>query len=296
MMNFLFVDEILELIPEKQVIGHKYVTPSDHYLSEGKDGKIALIPAIIGEALGQLCAWNMMKATDFTKRPVAGIANKVTLYGDAYLGDTIQLKCTINAISDEAVAYHSIATVNGRTVFTVENSLGPLLPMEQFIEPEVAKEQFNAIMQGDCIPSMDNMDEIAKHPKASLYPQTHYDHFLEWEKGKRVIAQKRINPSEAFFTDHFPRKPVLPLTILLIYKINLAKQFLSEYLGPEQFQQLSVVCVRKVKMSEFVRPGSLVTTTMVLKSSQPKHFVLQYRSEVSEKRVCVAEIEFFSPD
>ena len=68
---FHFVDQILELEPGRHALGAKYVTSGDTFVRATAAGVPALLSGIIGEALGQLGAWSVMAANDFTVRPVA---------------------------------------------------------------------------------------------------------------------------------------------------------------------------------------------------------------------------------
>src|SRR5665648_731422 len=97
-MNFLFVDKILDLVPGKRTLALKHVTASDDYLYLNSEGRVTLIPCIVGEALGQLCSWNVIKASDFRLRLVGGVVGAVNLLEEVYLGDTILLENTIDAL------------------------------------------------------------------------------------------------------------------------------------------------------------------------------------------------------
>lgn len=292
-MSFLFVDKILALEPGKSATGIKHVTPGDPYIIQGRSGAPALMSAIVGETLGQLGAWSIMQANDFSKRPVAGVVNEVNLLDDAYIGDTLLLETTIDACDEAAVHYHGVATVCGRKIFSIDSAIGPMLPMETFIDRQEVKRQFSNIYHPGPCP--DYVPSIAKlnNQDFSACPHASYDHILAWESGKRVVAQKNVSMMAPYLADHFPRKPVLPLTILLMCKISLAYRFLTE-LAPEHLSKRFVPrCIRRVKMNDFVSPGSIVITTMTLKEyNEAQSAILQFTSKVDGKRVCVATAEF----
>ena len=73
-MRFLFVDRILALTPGGVTQGIKHVTSDDYYLCLDEQSRRYFVPSLVGETVGQLAAWNVMLSNDFTKRPVAGIA------------------------------------------------------------------------------------------------------------------------------------------------------------------------------------------------------------------------------
>ncbi len=321
-MNFLFVDRIIHLEPGKSVRGIKHVTADDTYLTIGRNGNSALMSSIIGEALGQLGAWNVMQTVNFTARPVAGCVSGVTIYDDAYLGDTIFLETIIDSLDDKAVEYHSVAKVRDKIILTIDHALGPMLPMQDFIDPALAKKQFQQINRpGDFaeLPLPLNQHLSAKdywikkecHPRESgdpgIFANTldsrvrgnddavvNYDHILDWQSGKKIIAQKNISGLAPYFVDHFPNKPVLPLTMLLSSHINLARQFIAEMLPAETARQFHLQSFRRVKMSDFVQPGDVLITTMTLKQQTINELIFNFQSEVTNKRVCIVEAVFSS--
>ena len=144
-MRFLFVDRILQSSPGERIEGLKHITADDYYLSSDGDGQLYFTSSLVGETLGQLAAWNVMEHCDFTKRPVAGVVAKATLHRPAYVGETLRLESIIDSLDDVVVQYHSIARVGDEVVFTVDGALGPLLPMDDFIERDVIRRQFSQI-------------------------------------------------------------------------------------------------------------------------------------------------------
>ena len=91
---------------------------------------------------------------------------------------------------------------------------------------------------------------------------------------------KHVSIQAPFFADHFPRKHVYPLSVLLEGQMQLARRLVGDGLQP--------VCIRNIKMSDFVQPGSSVVAKLqVVEGTR-----VRMRSEVDGKRVCVAEAEF----
>lgn len=290
-MSFLFVDRILEL-DDKQTRGIKFVTPSDEYLIRNPQGEIVLMPAIIGETLGQMCAWNAMQQLDFKVRPVAGMAGEVKLLGEAKIGDCIELSSEIVRVDTESVHYHAEASVAGKVIFQMLDSFGPMLPMETFIDEETIKSQFEKVYRpGEFNPITEsylNFHEDIPCPDAC----EGYDKILAWEVGEKVVAVKHISQQARYFSDHFPRKPVFPLTLLLNANIQLAHYYLRENLGHQSVALLNQVTLRKIKMTRFVHPGDDLVTTMTIKECQSDYVSVQFRSELAGKRVAVVAVEF----
>ena len=63
----------------------------------------------------------------------------------------------------------------------------------------------------------------------------------------------RVPESEAFFADHFPRKPVFPGTLLMTLCINIARRLVS----PEAIP----IGIYHAKIREFMPPGSRLEFT-----------------------------------
>ena len=288
MKRFLFVDRIIHCIPGSVVQGIKHITPDDAYLCQDEQERACFIPSLIGETLGQLAAWNVMQANDFTQRPVAGVVASARLHRSAYVGETLFLESWIDALDDKAVQYHSAARVGDELVFSIEGALGPLLPMEDFIDPLLVRKQFDEINRPGDWPT------VAVNDASSSFFSTHvmrhrlcFDRILACEPGQHLIAEKRITRAAPWFPDHFPNKPVVPLTVLLECKLNLAREFVARSAFSSSFQ---VKELRKIKMSEFVHPGDVVTSSIRVKSHDNNELILVFRSDVNNKRVCVLEV------
>ncbi len=291
-MRFLFVDRILSTEANQIVRGIKHVTEDDYYLTHDEDGQVVFMPSMIGETLGQLAAWQVMRNVDFKLRPVAGVVASATSHLSVPVGSTLQLQSVIESFDESAVQYHSTATVGKDIVFSIEGALGPMLPMSDFIDSDVVRRQYKEIEpNGDifdqsCQDSLSDSVQTRIKPKAS--PITfQFDHITAFQSQESIQAIKKITRAAPYFDDHFPLKPVLPLTVLLESKINLARTFLahSQFSKPYRFKQL-----RKVKMNAFVRPGEVINTNLKVKSCDEEVLILTIRSDVAGKRVCVLEM------
>lgn len=282
-MRFLLVDKILAFSPGESIQGIKQVTSNAYYVCSDEAGRLQFIPSLIGEALGQLAAWNVMKWYDFTLRPVAGMVTSAVLLRPAYVGETLFLESFIDCLDDKAVQYHSIATIDKEEVFRIEGALGPLLPMDDFIDPSEAARQWDAVMHAS--------DGVCPQPKqaSSRIPSKYiaFDKIIHYEAGVSLCGEKVICEDAPYFPDHFPRKQVFPLTILLACTMQLAKVFLAQspWSHLTQVQEM-----RRIKMSEFVYPGDTLRCQITVKHSVEGQVLLHCRSEVNGKRVCLLDI------
>lgn len=292
-MRFLFVDRIVESVPGQLIRGIKHITSDDTFLTTDDEGRFCFIPSLIGETLGQLAAWNVMHQNDFSQRPVAGIVASACLHRPAYVGETLLLESFIDEVDERAVQYHSIARVGGESIFSVDGALGPLLPMSDFISRDEVKQQYAEIdSPGDwaalsLISSpLIEAEPLVLNENLRTVLMT-FDRIISCDPGVRLVAIKHITRAAPYLPDHFPKKPVLPMTVLLECKLSLAREFVARARFPVQY---SVSELRKIKMNEFVHPGDVITCHVTVKHHTEGELVLAFRSEVSGKRVCVVDV------
>ena len=288
-MRFLFVDQILNKESGRKISGVKHITPDDSFLCKSTViDSFYFIPSLIGETIGQLAAWLVMEEIDFTLRPVAGVVAEARMMQPAYVGQTLFLECEIDALDDIAVEYHGQASVNGQVVFTVNGAIGPMLPMEQFIDKELVKQQFIEIYR----PSAEDISTyysppIMRHSCQEYFMQ--FDQVTEVKQQHSCKALKKISRSGLYFQDHFPNKPVLPLTMLLECKRRLAEEFLDCSGWQDKY---TLVSMEKIKMSDFVQPGDIIQTELIVKRENAQELVLHLRTFLANKRVCVVDLVY----
>lgn len=285
-MRFLFVDRILQLVPGGVTRGIKHITPDDTYLCHDENGRVCFMPSLIGETLGQLAAWNVMFSNGFTQRPVAGVVSRARLHRSAYLGETLLLESFIDSLDSAAVQYHSVARVGDEVVFSIDGALGPLLPMNDFIDTDDVRRQFTELDRPGVWPAAEASNASLEEARYRPSPMV-FDRIVLSESGVRMVAEKRITRAASYFPDHFPNKPVLPMTILLECTLNLAREFAARA-GYDKSYQIQELC--KMKMNVFVQPGDVLRSYMSVKRHDEEALVLTVRSEVEGKRVCVLDV------
>lgn len=293
-MRFLFVDRIVELSPGEFIRGVKHITRDDAYLTADVQGRICFIPSLIGETLGQLAAWNVMQHNEYTLRPVAGVVSCAKLHRPAYIGETLLLESYIDAVDDKVVQYHSVARVGDELIFSIEGALGPLLPMADFISTEEIRHQFAEIYRPGDWAAMSTSYPVRfegdERHNGIIAPMM-FDRILSCDPGMGLIAEKRVTKAAPYFPDHFPNKPVLPMTVLLECKLNLAREFVARSGFAIDYQ---VSELRKIKMNDFILPGDVIICHVKVKQQTEEELILTYRSEVDGKRVCVVDVVLIS--
>jgi len=291
-MRFLFVDKLLSTETDNVVRGIKHVTSDDFYLTHDESGRVVFMPSLIGETLGQLAAWRVMASLDFKFRPVAGVVASAISHRSVPVGSSILLESVIESFDETAVQYRSVATVGKDTVFSIDGALGPMMPMADFIDEQIVKRQYDEIAPNDHGDPEGHSSQFEGENQPFFTPAAspiafQFDKIIGFEPGESIWAVKNITLAAPYFADHFPLKPVLPMTVLLESKINLARLFLkhSQFSQSYRFRQM-----KKIKMNAFVHPGDVVHTQLRVKSHDDHDMVLTIRSDVMGKRVCVLEM------
>ncbi len=176
------------------VRGLKHITLDDPFLCANKHGHACFTTSLIGEALGQLAAWQVMSAVDFTKRPVAGVVAAVRFHRPAYLGETLLLESFIDNLDDSAVQYHSVARAGQDIVFEIDGALGPMLPMDDFINQDEIRNQYVILYRPGDWASLSKICNTTAKPRSLpmhyATPNLQFDTILEFEAGLRMVAEK----------------------------------------------------------------------------------------------------------
>jgi 3-hydroxymyristoyl/3-hydroxydecanoyl-(acyl carrier protein) dehydratase len=288
---FHFVDRIVELDPGKHALGVRHVTAADAFLHP-RDGAPCLLSCIVGEALGQLGAWNVMAANDFTLRPVAGIARNVRILGEVHPGDAILLDTTIDSVDDEVVRYHAVGSVRGKRVMVLEEGLGPFLPLEQFNDPSEVQGHFDRIHRpGEVAEALEGAP-VSGDGSSSDPAWLAFDEILSREAGSEIEASKRIDGEWPFFADHFPRMPVFPMSLLLECILRLGEDLLPGAGTTGRPNRLRPGNICRVKMSRFVEPGRTVVVRAQIKESSSAGARVAFRCKMDGKRVLVADADY----
>jgi 3-hydroxymyristoyl/3-hydroxydecanoyl-(acyl carrier protein) dehydratase len=238
-MSFFFVDRITEIERGVRARG-TFTVPAS----------VRRFPSsLIVEAVGQLAAWVAMAAADFARRPVAALTHRIVL-GDALPpGSVLSLAVEIERCEPDAVVYSGTAVVDGTTVTRLERSLGPMLPMVDFDDPPAMRAHFDRLCGSE--PAARDFDggrgwQLALGPADGAY-------------GEHCRAALAVPEDAPFFADHFPRKPVLPATLLGDAEVRLAVALARQAVPACAAIPMRAVTVRAIKARAFVSPGDQLT-------------------------------------
>jgi 3-hydroxymyristoyl/3-hydroxydecanoyl-(acyl carrier protein) dehydratase len=265
---FSFVDRVIDIDAGARARGSFAIPPELADFS----------PCLVAEAVGQLAAWVAMARDDFRRRPVAALAGEGHILGDATPGRILELGVEIEDWDDDAVAYAGWARIDDAPVIELKHCVGALLPLEDFDDPEVARQRFALLCGAGAQPG-----RFAGVADAEPV-------VLEREPGKRVRALLRVPEDAPFFADHFPRRPVFPATLLLDTHIRLALALARDVLACPAGVRLQPVRVADVKLRSFILPGQAVEITAERVAAAGDSVAVALAARVGEKRVATAGV------
>jgi 3-hydroxymyristoyl/3-hydroxydecanoyl-(acyl carrier protein) dehydratase len=225
---FTFVNRITAIQPGTSVRGNYLIPPGIDDFSQ----------SLAGEAVGQLAAWAAMAAMDFKCRPVAGIAGLIELLAPVRPGQILELSAELESVDTEAIAYRGEASANGIPVIRLQNCVGPMLPVGDFDDPQLLREYFELLCANGSTPG-----GFGGIPPLSFTRSG-------GELGKSARATLQVPASAPFFSDHFPRRPVFPGTLLMNLNLQLAAALAAEIPGHWELRTVS-----DVKLRSFIQPG-----------------------------------------
>jgi len=229
---FTFVDRITSVQPGVRIRGH-YTIPS------GLDNFPA---SLVAEAVGQLAAWSAMAALDFKVRPVAGLAGGVEFLSFVRPGQRIELSAELESAEADAVAYGGSASADGIPVIRLEHCVGPMMPLEDFDDPQALRERFVLLCAQGAVPG-----GFSGVPTVTL--ETTGGAAGQWTR-----ARLQVPTTAGFFADHFPRRPVFPGTLLMDANLRLAAMLASELPAANNLPW-QLRAVSNVKLRAFTPPG-----------------------------------------
>ncbi len=253
---YTFVDRITAVQPGVRARG-TYAIPTA--LTE-------FSPSLVAEATGQLAAWSALAAVDFKSRPVAGIAGLVEMLGPVRPGDTLELAAEIKSVDADAIAYGGTASVNGSPVLRLHHCVGPMLPVEDFDDPQALRDHYALLCGAGAAPG-----------GFGGVPDLDYER-TGGEPGKFIRANLQVPIGSPFFSDHFPRKPVFPGTLLMRSKLQLVTALTAEIPRPPHACVWTLKCVTGMKLRAFIEPGELLELEAKLIMIEGEHATISVAS------------------
>lgn len=270
-MAFLLVDQITRIEPGIRARGG-FTIPAD--LPDPS-------PCLLAEALGQLAAWVAMAKVEFRSRPVAGIAGEVRFHDMPAPGAAFDLEVELESCEADSILYAGCAYVGGTPIIELSRFVGPMLPMEDFDDPQAVRKHFELLCSTDK-PIQGFLSDPALIPRLDIIGR---------DPAKRLRAKMSVPTAAVFFADHFPRKPVLPGTLLLDAKVRLAARLAAEVLDPSRQTLIKPTRIRNVKLRSFVHPGQTLEIDAEILTTSGSSTETALIAEVGGQRVSTARVE-----
>jgi 3-hydroxymyristoyl/3-hydroxydecanoyl-(acyl carrier protein) dehydratase len=268
---FSFVDRILQFSPGRSATG-LFRVPE----------RVDRFPSTLAiEAVGQLAAWVAMAQLRFRLRPVAGVAGGILFGPSIRPGQVLELSVDIAECDEEAVKYSGSAHAHGLEVARLGHSLGPMLPSEDFDDAQALSRRF-ARLCGEGAAE----DRYAGVPRHDI-------EIVDLAPGEHVRGVLRVPPtSTAFFSDHFPRRPVFPGTMLLDAQIELSLQAAAAASHWPSAARIAATAVPETKIRNFIAPGDQVELhTQFISTDTDGTMRAKTSSRLNGKQVALGSLE-----
>lgn len=240
----------------------------------------AFSAALVAEAVGQLAAWVAMDAIDFRGRPVAALATETRFLSSVAPGQTLDLAVDILACDDEAVAYNGRASVDGVPVIELVDCLGPMLPVAEFDAPDALRARL-ALLRGEgAAPGRFTGVDALRVDVAHHVP------------GTLLRATLDVPADAPFFSDHFPRRPVFPATLLLDTQMRLASALVREAGVAVYGTAPAPSRATHVKMRSFIAPSQRLALEAGLAFPGDGVVRAMLSAKTDDRLVATARLEF----
>ena len=237
--------------------------------------------SLMAEAVGQLAAWSAMAQLDFAVRPVAGLAAETRYRRIAGPGQSLRLEADIARCDSEAVAYSGRALIDDRVALELIDCVGPMLPMEEFDDPDAVRADFDTLRTEGAAPG-----RFAGVPAPLIEVREH-------AAGERLHAILQVPPRDeaSYFDDHFPRRPVFPGTLLLDALGGLAVRLAREAMPGPAADALQPTQIGNVKIRSFTAPGTMLELEVDLLETNAGRARLKLGARNEGRTIATARME-----
>ena len=128
---FLLVDRIVELEPDKRILGVKNVSLNDRYLSRQAGERPSLPPTVLTECIAQVGAILILwKPENRDKLPFFAGIERVRYRRPVFAGDVVEIEARVKRLRSRVGQLEGFARVDGKVVVagTMTFALGSRLP------------------------------------------------------------------------------------------------------------------------------------------------------------------------
>ncbi len=297
-MRFLFVDRILEFEKNKSAAGIKNVSFSDEYLANIAPGFPIMPRSLSVEAIAQLFSWLTIFSMDFTVKPIAVMARNMKFYGDARPGDQMFLNVEIMSMHETEAICKGTVTVDGKIITELNDAICAFIPMDEMEDVSIVKDISFSLFANrsvkDYIKNKSNTLREFSDPDRHNYKLNLVDNILELEPGKHIRGVKNFVRSDDVASDHFPRKPVMPGTMMIESLAQISERLLARTVKEKNGSNIKILLkeMTKTKFRKFVEPGDQLTLDVNLIKLEDDSALVKAKATVEGKLAVSSQIEF----
>jgi 3-hydroxymyristoyl/3-hydroxydecanoyl-(acyl carrier protein) dehydratase len=222
-----------------------------------------------------------MENAGFRSRPVAGITGEFRIKEDAASGTVLDLEVELESCDSDAILYGGLVRVEGRPIVELSRCVGPMLPMEDFDDPEAVRQRFE-LLCGAGAPPQNFSGEVAPSPRVIV---------IDHNSGKGLRAEMQVPSSAPFFADHFPRRPVFPGTLFMDAILSLAVRLGGEVVDPSVRTLLRTTRISNAKLRSFLSPGQSLEIAAEIVTATRNLAEIMLVSEIQGQRVSTVRVE-----
>jgi 3-hydroxymyristoyl/3-hydroxydecanoyl-(acyl carrier protein) dehydratase len=271
---FSFVDKITELKPGRGVRG-QFAIPSHVH---------GFPSALVGEAIGQLAAWAAMEAVGFSRRPVAALAGQISFVAPVHPGDVLELAADLESCDEDRVFYSGTAYANGSVVMTLHDCMAPMLHQEEFDDIDKIRGHYRRLITGGAQPG-----RLQDVPQLETSGST-------GSPGHWAEAELHVPSAADFFCDHFPRRPVLPATLLIDSLCRLTETLMPPTAADNTEPAMGITALHQAKIRSWVAPGQPIRLRIELADPGSRRGTVRMSAFSGKERVATVSAEITALD
>ncbi len=297
-MRFLFVDRILKMEKGKCAEGIKNVSFSDEYLVQTVPNYSVLPRTLSFEAIAQLISWLVIYTKDFTVKPVAVMTAHTKFFGEIRPGDQLLIKAEIVSLNEQDALCKGSLEIDGKIIAELDNGICAFIPLDELENPSTVKDLY-LTLSGDM-----TLEKFLQSSTSTATTQNRFggntfdlnliDKVVDLEPGKVIRGIKSITMTQDFIVDHFPKRHVMPGTMIMETFVQLTERLLQESATQNGMGKIKVFVKEghKIKFRQYVKPGDQMEVEISLLDFQDNFASIKAKATVDGKLVSSAKMEF----